>query len=421
MKKTVNILVLLLISNLAFSQGIVFFEGTYQEACKKAKQENKNIFVDVYTTWCGPCKKMARDVFTQKVVGDYFNANFVNLKLDAENQADSKFFKHFKASAFPSFFWVTPDSELLDTQSGVLNPEAFVKVAQNALKEMKGQKARLLEERWKNGERSYQLLNEYAFGLLSVTDPKKVTPVATEYVKSLTPEEIRTPQTMSILMRFSRARNGEFPDNYLFKTFVENAEYYGQLTNTSETRLGTYWRKLYGTFVRMPSSLVIKANRAKDDKTKDELMKKFDEAIKQLGDMDFKYKEMFLASIACEKLLYTGNYADGISEVADVLDKYGSDYPFLYSELLYSISFSEYFLKGNKVKGEELLAIAKECLKKTPSKASVMYYAMAQNNLNNVKEALEALTFMHEYPDPQLSKRYYQYFGIGNFKAKFPY
>ena len=67
-------------SIIASAQGIDFFHGSYEEALKKARSENKGIFVDVYTSWCGPCKKMAREVFTQAGVGDYFNTHFVCLK-----------------------------------------------------------------------------------------------------------------------------------------------------------------------------------------------------------------------------------------------------------------------------------------------------------------------------------------------------
>ena len=75
-------------SIIASAQGIDFFHGSYEEALKKARSENKGIFVDVYTSWCGPCKKMAREVFTQAGVGDYFNTHFVCLKLDAEKDKE---------------------------------------------------------------------------------------------------------------------------------------------------------------------------------------------------------------------------------------------------------------------------------------------------------------------------------------------
>ena len=60
-------------------------EGTtLEQASAKAKAENKLIFIDCYTQWCGPCKKMSKEVFPQASVGDYMNPKYISLKLDME-------------------------------------------------------------------------------------------------------------------------------------------------------------------------------------------------------------------------------------------------------------------------------------------------------------------------------------------------
>ncbi len=84
MRRIFFTIAILLFSWNVFSQGIQFEIGSWKEVLQKAKQENKLIFVDLYTTWCGPCKKMAAETFPQQAVGDYFNKNFVNYKIDAE-------------------------------------------------------------------------------------------------------------------------------------------------------------------------------------------------------------------------------------------------------------------------------------------------------------------------------------------------
>lgn len=68
------------------TDGICFFEGTFNEAIAEAKSQQKNLFIDCYTSWCGPCKRMSNGVFTQKNVGDYFNKNFICLKVDMEKE-----------------------------------------------------------------------------------------------------------------------------------------------------------------------------------------------------------------------------------------------------------------------------------------------------------------------------------------------
>ena len=57
------------ISTAAQAQGIVFEKGQWADILKKAADQNKPIFVDAYTTWCGPCKWMAKNTFTDEKVG----------------------------------------------------------------------------------------------------------------------------------------------------------------------------------------------------------------------------------------------------------------------------------------------------------------------------------------------------------------
>ena len=62
------------------------FEQTkeWKRIVKKAKKEKKLVFIDCYTSWCGPCKMLASKIFTQDAVADFFNENFVNTKYDME-------------------------------------------------------------------------------------------------------------------------------------------------------------------------------------------------------------------------------------------------------------------------------------------------------------------------------------------------
>ena len=73
-------------ANTSQGQGIDFFVGSFEDALALAAQDQKMVFVDVYTIWCGPCVVMQETVFPLPEVGEFFNSRFVNYKLDAENE-----------------------------------------------------------------------------------------------------------------------------------------------------------------------------------------------------------------------------------------------------------------------------------------------------------------------------------------------
>ncbi len=64
---------------------IKFLENpTWTTVLAQAKKENKMIFLDAYATWCGPCKQMDSEVYTNSAVANFYNANFINVKYDME-------------------------------------------------------------------------------------------------------------------------------------------------------------------------------------------------------------------------------------------------------------------------------------------------------------------------------------------------
>ena len=86
MKKIILTIVSSLMTIVAIAQGMAFEPETttLEQASAKAKAENKLIFLDCFTQWCGPCKMMAKNIFPTEKVGEYMNAHFVNLKIDME-------------------------------------------------------------------------------------------------------------------------------------------------------------------------------------------------------------------------------------------------------------------------------------------------------------------------------------------------
>ena len=132
-----RIFLLLAFALLTFSssnaQGIEFFHGTWTEALAEAKEAGKPIFVDAYAVWCGPCKRMAREVFTRKDVGDFYNANFINLKIDMEAEENIEFAAKYPVSAYPTLFYINNKGEVIRQVKGAQQPEGFLKLGKSIL------------------------------------------------------------------------------------------------------------------------------------------------------------------------------------------------------------------------------------------------------------------------------------------------
>ena len=122
MKKLFTLTAILLCNIMLFAQGINFQNLTYKEALEKAKTENKLVFIDCYTTWCGPCQTMAKNIFPQEKVGDYFNPRFISVKYDMEKGEGVELAKQFGLQAYPTFLIINPDGTLRHRLVGDTKP-----------------------------------------------------------------------------------------------------------------------------------------------------------------------------------------------------------------------------------------------------------------------------------------------------------
>ena len=99
-------------------KGISFEHGKFSDTKKLAKETNKIIFIDSYTQWCGPCKKMAAQVFTDADVGEYFNSNFINVKMDMEETEGMLVGRRYNVNFYPTLLFIKPTGELVRKEIG---------------------------------------------------------------------------------------------------------------------------------------------------------------------------------------------------------------------------------------------------------------------------------------------------------------
>jgi len=117
---------------------------TWDSVLNKAKSENKFIFVDCYTTWCGPCKYMDENIYPLGKVGDTYNGKFICIKMQMDqtsndDSAIKKFYvvakmieQSYAVNVYPTFLFLDEDGTPVHKSSGTKNEEEFIQLASDA-------------------------------------------------------------------------------------------------------------------------------------------------------------------------------------------------------------------------------------------------------------------------------------------------
>jgi thiol-disulfide isomerase/thioredoxin len=134
-KQFCTTIVLVCIYGIATAQGITFEHDNFAAVCAKAKAEKKLVFIDVYTSWCGPCKHMAATVFKQDNVGQYFNSQFISFKIDAEKGEGKALAAKYKIQIFPTYLFIDDKGAVFNKAIGNCKDSVFLGIAAKASQE----------------------------------------------------------------------------------------------------------------------------------------------------------------------------------------------------------------------------------------------------------------------------------------------
>ena len=209
--KHILLFIIFSFTTLIHAQGVDFFEGSWHEAVELAKKENKIIFVDAYTPWCHPCKRLKKEIFPQKKAGDYYNENFINLSINLEDWRGLVFSLYYKVNAYPTLLFIDPEGKIILESKGFKNINNLIKLGKKAISKNKNQKvsnidnkrlysikARRVYKKMKKAESShdFEKYKNYAliyFDLLPPSDSFK-----REFIKSIYSKNIGNNNTGDI-------------------------------------------------------------------------------------------------------------------------------------------------------------------------------------------------------------------------------
>lgn len=220
----------------AQNRSVEFEHTEWKKVLNKAKKENKLIFVDCYTSWCGPCKMMAKDVFTQDHVADYFNANFVNYKVDMEKGEGPTLKPDWKINAYPTFLVINSKGEVIHRVVGAYGADEFIEYMKEAQSEEKNFAA--LQKAYEAGQRDGEFMFSYLRSLRMANLDKEEAEKADSYIKSLKKTDLLKKENWNIIKYFMKN-----PLTDEFRYVVESRNQFSEVVGTDEID-----SKIYNTY-----------------------------------------------------------------------------------------------------------------------------------------------------------------------------
>lgn len=172
--------------------GTVFMDNEpWDMVIKKARQENKLIFVDCYTVWCGPCNKLSKEVFPQREMGDFMNEKFVCVKYDIEKDEGAKFKEKYanEISAYPTLLVLDTEGDLIHRLVGYQPMKSLREAIQRGLDGINVYDMRESYSQHKN-ERTF--IKNYLWALRNANMMEEYKKVARSYTSQFSMDSLLT-------------------------------------------------------------------------------------------------------------------------------------------------------------------------------------------------------------------------------------
>jgi thioredoxin-related protein len=222
-----------LLINAQQKEGISFEKNmSWSEVVKKAKEENKYIFVDCYATWCGPCKMMDKDVYAKEKVGNVINSGFISVKaqMDSTKNDDKQtrewypeaeeMKKQYSIKAYPTYLFFSPEGKIVHKAEGYEKEDDFIATA-NAATNPDMQYYTLLEN-YRKGNKDYSKLAFMATTARTLKDIELADTIAADYINNyllnLPEDKLYTKDNIKFITFFIRSSKVKF-----FRIFYPNA------------------------------------------------------------------------------------------------------------------------------------------------------------------------------------------------------
>ncbi len=334
MKHITVLFVVLVAFSAITAQGIDFENKGWEKIKKQAAKENKIIFVDAYTTWCGPCKWMSANVFTDEAVAAHYNENFINLKLDMEKGEGLDFAKEYKVVAYPTLLFIDGEGAIVHKRLGALPAEEFLAFGKEALDPEKRIGTLIVE--YEKGNREPAFLKIYVTRMIAAgMDPMEAADL---YFASLSNEDLVTEENFMLIRMLRPSMDSEY-----FTKVSENKDAFAAIVGEPQMM----------NFLKEISTSALMKAIYKDDK------EEFDKVKAEVIAMDAPFTEEVVLFADMRYAWGEGDYDDFIKYA----DKYAKDYIWMDWNELNTISWQIY--EDEKYAGKDYLKLGLKMAKQS--------------------------------------------------------
>ncbi len=227
-----NLLFCLLFAPAALlAQGIQFESKAWADILAKAKADKKLVFLDAYASWCGPCKMMSKQTFTDDKVGKFYNTSFVNAKIDMEKGEGIELATRYQVEAYPTLLFVDGDGVVVHRGLGYHDVNQFIELGNAANDPAKNQHG--LDQRYAKGDRDPAFIAEYLAVKAAADDPE-ASEISTEYLK--TQQDWTTAANMDIILHYANNPLSA-PFDYFMKNRPQFTQKFGEEAVTEKLQI----------------------------------------------------------------------------------------------------------------------------------------------------------------------------------------
>ncbi|WP_099291565.1 TlpA family protein disulfide reductase [Butyricimonas sp. Marseille-P3923] len=272
--------------------GIRFFEGSWNEALAESRKTGKPIFMDCYTVWCVPCKRLAQEVFTKPEVGEYFNSRFINVKMDMGTDQGKELNKRYKVTGYPTLLFLDKDGNMSHRIVGAPDGKILLREAVRAIE---GNGYTSMNRMYTEGNRQPGFIQNYMEVLDVAGEGKKAADICLEYFDTLDKTKLKEREYWDLFIKYVKDVDSD-EAKYVYKNRKEFINLYGekevnrklfQLYNGGAYR---YWKEEDGIGVF-------------DEKG-------FEKYVRDLLKRDIDRKEQIISDARMNYAMKAGNWAE---------------------------------------------------------------------------------------------------------------